>query len=374
MHGAKPMSHEPPPRMPEDRPSSAKAAFTLVELLAVIAIIGTLIGLLLPAVQSARESARLSACANNFKQLAIGMHNYHDAKNALPYGHGKHGTAPWTDPAGWIWNGMLYTFPFIEEAQTYNSLNVSGNSGNIGSTTKQVQTLLCPSDLRHQYNNDYGRLTTNYLLSHGDRYNYSFVKNSNRGVFGYGSATKFSDITDGLSKTLLLSECTRAVASGELAAPAGYTCFQCTGSWPTSLPVNDRFAQVTDDGGSPSGCWSRWNGNGFTSPSQLVVVTRSAGSAMVFGRMGYVYCNTILAPNGPWCARDDSLGIQPPRSRHVGGVNVAMADGATRFVVDQIDAGSKVSELTTVNAGSSPYGVWGALGTRASADTTGDAP
>jgi prepilin-type processing-associated H-X9-DG protein len=95
---------------------------------------------------------------------------------------------------------------------------------------------------------------------------------------------------------------------------------------------------------------------------------------MVFGRMGYVYFNTILAPNGPWCARDDSLGIQPPRSRHVGGVNVAMADGATRFVVDQIDAGSKVSELTTVNAGSSPYGVWGALGTRASADATGDAP
>jgi prepilin-type N-terminal cleavage/methylation domain-containing protein len=106
--------------MPEDRPSSAKAAFTLVELLVVIAIIGTLVGLLLPAVQSARESARISACTNNLKQLALGMHNYHDANRSLPYGHGKHGTAPWTDPADWKWNGMLYTFPFIEETQTYN--------------------------------------------------------------------------------------------------------------------------------------------------------------------------------------------------------------------------------------------------------------
>ncbi len=74
-HGAKPMPHEQPPRKPEARPSSAKAAFTLVELLAVIAIIGTLVGLLLPAVQSARESARISTCANNLKQLALGMHN-----------------------------------------------------------------------------------------------------------------------------------------------------------------------------------------------------------------------------------------------------------------------------------------------------------
>jgi type II secretory pathway pseudopilin PulG len=336
----------------------------------VIAIIGTLVGLLLPAVQAARETARRTTCSNNVKQLALAMHSYHDANRALPYGNGRHGTSPWADPAGWIWNGMVYTFPFVEESQTYNSLNVPGNSGNISSSTRQVRSLICPSDSQMGYP-AYGRLSTNYLLSHGDRYTLQVGKNSIRGLFGYGSATRFSDVTDGLSKTLMFSECTRPFASGDSTPPAGFTCFQC-GASPHLPPVNDRSAQVANDRSNPAGCWARWNGNGYTSPSQLVAVTRHAGVAMVFGRMGYVYFNTILAPNGPWCGTDDSLGIQPPRSRHVGGVYVAMADGATRFIVDQIDAGSQVSEQTTVS-GSSPYGVWGAMGSRASGDQIGDA-
>ncbi len=69
-------------------PSRGFDAFTLVELLVVVAIIGVLIGLLLPAVQAAREAGRRSACANNIKQLGIALHNYHDANKSLPYGRG----------------------------------------------------------------------------------------------------------------------------------------------------------------------------------------------------------------------------------------------------------------------------------------------
>jgi prepilin-type processing-associated H-X9-DG protein len=114
---------------------------------------------------------------------------------------------------------------------------------------------------------------------------------------------------------------------------------------------------------------SRWTGNGYTG-GNLVSVDRHSGHASVFGRAGYALFNTILPPNGPVCATDGfNEGIQPPRSWHPGGVNVVLADGATRFITDTIEAGnSSTSERTSVTSGTSPYGVWGALGTRSSGE------
>ena len=121
-------------------------AFTLVELLVVIAIIGTLVALLLPAVQAARESARKSSCKNNLRPLGVAMHNHESAANILPSGYRYMKGAEGND-LGYSWTTAL--LPFMELQSIHDAFDFTKPIfDNVNAAIREVHidTLLCPTD------------------------------------------------------------------------------------------------------------------------------------------------------------------------------------------------------------------------------------
>src|SRR5262245_14369151 len=131
-----------------------RRAFTLIELMVVIAITAVLIGLLLPAVQKVREAANRVKCANNLKQLGLAFHHYHDQHDHFPPGIGYYPTAT----NGIFGTGYFHLLPFLEEGNLFNAAlgsvsfpmpagpTVVYYPGNNGVYSKPVRVLLCPSD------------------------------------------------------------------------------------------------------------------------------------------------------------------------------------------------------------------------------------
>jgi len=354
--------------------------FTLVELLVVIAIIGTLVGLLLPAVQTAREAARRSTCQNNMKQIGLAMHNYESARRVLPYGRGGHlksnsYSSPYTTiytnsdplPGDALADGSTYPgagvcsvfvalLPYMDEQPLYNKIvpaNLPNANDGSGAWGSQLQGLLCPSD-----NPPDKSITTlgqaNYVYSVGDKCvdlsRDEAVKPTTtgmRGIFGLNSALKASNITDGLSTTLAFSECTR---------PAG------TGG---GQAINGPDANYNSYQNGPVGCLADYQSGLWKTTSQINDRNRSAGTRWNQGLPSLTGFNTILPPNRGVCNgfASHSMGVLPPRSRHSGGVIAAFADGAVTFISENIDYGNLSGTIASATS-ASPYGVWGALGTR----------
>ena len=392
------------------RNKSTRLAFTLVELLVVIAIIGVLVGLLLPAVQAACEAARRMSCSNNFKQIGLGVHNYHAAYRQLPThktGTSLNGVAEWdlTNNNGNCRElSMLVALaPFIEAQalweQVSNPMDTPTPFPSMGPTpdvdaytpwATSLPTLRCPSDpgigLPSQ-----GR--TNYAASLGDSAHsgtnggtdVTLVETSpcaqrcrtnQRGMFIPRHKTAFRDVLDGLANTVMMGEVATDLGDQDIRTSAKTGLAIAT--------LNPDQCGVGADPDRPQ-FWQVGTANLANTTPRF-----GRGYRWSDGNPVYSGIHTVLPPNKPTCVTvegkmdsagtpiapataDKTYGILPPSSRHQGGCHVLMGDGAVKFVTDSIEAGNQNSGMVVFggtgaqSAGSkSPYGLWGALGTRAS--------
>jgi prepilin-type N-terminal cleavage/methylation domain-containing protein/prepilin-type processing-associated H-X9-DG protein len=209
-------------------PTTQSSGFTLVELLVVIAIIGILVALLLPAVQSARESARRTQCVNHQKQIALACLVHHDTKKFFPPGicvpisnqsgavfpsSCPDGGCPPQPIAGKWGSWLTWAMPHMELASLFDKLDLSQReyaysvgADSLGATF--VPTFVCPSDVVDQtfmrYNQYYFGVNS-YFANAGTKA-WPISAATFDGVMFYNSKTAARQITDGLSNTLLLGE------------------------------------------------------------------------------------------------------------------------------------------------------------------------
>lgn len=347
------------------RHTAASRGFTLIELLVVIAIIAILIALLLPAVQQARESARRTQCRNQMKQLGLAMHNYHDNFLTFPF-------LRWSSALGatcqYNNHANIAILPYIDQAPLYSQITAPLT---IGATTyqpmgwlnapyswdtvytpwkQQVPGYLCPSDA-NSLQKYAGIGTQSYRLCLGDSVNGVYAGTSIRGVFGTISSTKIRDITDGTSNTILMSE-----RANKNFGDTNRVLWGVAGSTDVSTPAT---------------CVTKISGQTYVSGTTIV---RGTDVPSMWSD-GSPHCGgftTVLAPNSGSCTNSTNYvadSIISATSHHTGGVHVVMSDGAVRFISNSIDTGNLAVAPTTA---ASPYGIWGALGTKAGTESIGD--
>ena len=182
--------------------SKSRSAFTLVELLVVVAIIGILVALLLPAVQAAREAARRMSCSNNLSQLVFALQNYDSTYDSYPSGTLEAKGPIVNAPQGFHHNWLTQLLPYMEERNAYNHVDFSVgvyDAKNEPVRAIRIRTFRCPSESR---SND--TAISSYAGLHHDLD--QPIDANNNGVFFLNSSVRYEDIKDGSSQTIVIGE------------------------------------------------------------------------------------------------------------------------------------------------------------------------
>ena len=340
--------------MPSSKPVFRRSrGFTLIELLVVIAIIAVLIALLLPAVQQAREAARRTQCRNNFKQLGLALHNYMGTYTVFPFGKGANYAGA---PVYARWSQHAMILPYIDQAPLYNSLDfnsppetpgmggvvafmpawVNPSGVNATGSRKVVPVFMCPTDLgpsdTWQAQNNYAGNQGGWLCDRSDSPGAASDVSPSEvqtGIFYYLSRCNAASITDGMSQTVFFSEKIRGQGTPDPKSDLYVIAAQ------TSLAATYATCQAV--------------------PATSTPLTSKWGYSWVMGENCCTQYNHVATPNSKSCGGTGFTGTMTnmamqvsANSRHTGGVQVMMGDGAVRFVSDNID-----------------LNVWRAVGTRA---------
>ncbi|QDU61969.1 hypothetical protein Pan216_28350 [Planctomycetes bacterium Pan216] len=292
--------------------------FTLIELLVVIAIIGVLVGMLLPAVQEAREASRRMSCQNHLKQIGMAMHGYHDAHNMLPKADNQGATDPTRTSAG----PNIAILPYMDQTylqQQYDFNTAYDVAPNDELRDDMPSVFICPS------NPAGGQVTerTGYQAS-----DYVYLRNARdwenaTAMMEGGRYTKFSQATDGLSKSIMVYE------------SAGRAHWYIYG---TKMSVEWDYYSGSGAWGEEIEAWSSHYSAGWFFPAFITLdASNPAGTDPTISWTG----STIINVSNFYAA---------PYSFHFGGTHLGMGDGSVRFVAEYVDL-DFLAALTSCDGG-----------------------
>jgi prepilin-type N-terminal cleavage/methylation domain-containing protein/prepilin-type processing-associated H-X9-DG protein len=325
-----------------------RRGFTLVEILVVIAIIAILIGLLLPAVQRVREAAARAKCQNNLKQIALALHNYHDAVGCLPPGMIS-ATDLATDADA---TGFTLLLPYIEQDTTYRLYTFDEpwyNPPNYAAVGTPVKIFYCPAN-RSSGSIDLRAISARWKIALppvAAAVDYALCKGTNasltrhweriplavRGLFNVGppeatrAGIRLTDVTDGTSSTIALGD-----------AAGGNPYFKVRDLTSASQPVTDGDTQrpaVVDQAWGAAGCDSTahpWYGSVFAVSAQIGLPPDPRDEPM----NQRLVAPTVYGGDATGANRDGRDTVSGFRSLHPGGCNFAFGDGGVRFIRQDI--------------------------------------